>query len=87
MINDIPIPEILSADRSKLLSTVDRILTAKRRNLDADVTDLEHQIEDIVHGLYGLTPAEIEMVEGATHQRATSAITAKSLRNSKELAS
>ena len=44
---------------------VDRILAAKQRDAKADVNALERAIDELVYGLYGLTPEEIKIVEGA----------------------
>ena len=71
MLNDLPIPEMSPTDRSKLVSAVDRILAAKRRDTEADVTALEHEVNRLVYNLYGLTPAEIELVEEGTSRRRT----------------
>jgi len=43
---------------------VDRILAAKRQNPGADTSELEAAIDRQVYALYGLTPAEIKLVEG-----------------------
>ncbi len=66
MINDLPVPEILPPDRSKLVSAVDRILTAKRSDIRADTTSWEREIDRLVYDLYGLTPKEIKLVEEST---------------------
>ena len=42
----------------------DRILAAKQR-ADADMSALEREIDRLVYALYGLTPEEIQIVEGA----------------------
>jgi hypothetical protein len=44
---------------------VDRILAAKQRDAEADVTALEREIDQLVYALYGLTPEEIKIVERA----------------------
>jgi hypothetical protein len=44
---------------------VDRILAAKQRDAEADVSTLEREIDEVVYALYGLTPEEIKIVEGA----------------------
>ena len=44
---------------------VDRILAAKQRDAEADVSALEREIDELVYALYGLTPEEIKTVEGA----------------------
>jgi adenine-specific DNA-methyltransferase len=45
---------------------VDRILGAKQRDADADVSAMEREIDQLVYALYGLTAEEIQIVEGAT---------------------
>ena len=45
---------------------VDRILAAKQRDAVAEVSTLEREIDELVYALYGLTPEEIQFVEGAT---------------------
>ncbi len=45
---------------------VDQIITAKKSNPNADTTILEQQIDQLVYELYGLTEAEIKIVEGKT---------------------
>ena len=44
----------------------DRILAAKQRDAEADVSALEREIFDLVYALHGLTPEEIKLVEGQT---------------------
>lgn len=36
------------------------------RNVCATIAALEREIDELVYALYGLTPEEIELVEGAT---------------------
>ena len=43
----------------------DRILAAKQRDAKADVSALERELDELVYALYGLTPEEIKIVEGA----------------------
>ena len=43
----------------------DRILAAKQRDAEADTSALEREIDQLVYALYGLTPDEIKIVEGA----------------------
>lgn len=42
-----------------------RILAAKARDAGADVSAWEREIDPLVYALYGLTPKEIQIVEGA----------------------
>jgi hypothetical protein len=45
---------------------VERILAAKRKNPAADTSALEREIDEAVYALYGLTPEEINIVEGSS---------------------
>jgi hypothetical protein len=49
---------------NKLISLVDRILTAKRADPAADTSAWEREIDRLVYALYGLTEEEIAIVEG-----------------------
>jgi hypothetical protein len=60
----IPIPTSPSTTQEMLESLVSRILSAKRRDPEADTTALEREIDHLVYKLYGLTPEEIAIVEG-----------------------
>ena len=44
---------------------LDRILAVKQRDAEADTSALEREIDELVYALYGLTPEEIQIVEGA----------------------
>jgi hypothetical protein len=44
---------------------VNHILAAKQRDAKADVSALEQEVDQLVYALYGLTPEEIQIVEGA----------------------
>ena len=52
------------ADKSTPTARVDRILAAQRAGDAATVAKLEAEIDAHVYRLYGLTPAEIALVEG-----------------------
>lgn len=43
---------------------VNQILSFKQKDPSADTSALEKQIDELVYTLYGLTPDEIEIVEG-----------------------
>ena len=47
---------------------VEQVLAAKKTNPAADTTALEREIDQQVYALYGLTPEEIKIVEGAASQ-------------------
>ena len=61
----IPIPAATPADQATLTTLVDSILAAKRLGDEATVKELEGRIDTHVFRLYGLTPEEIALVEGA----------------------
>jgi hypothetical protein len=44
---------------------VDRVLTAKQRDANADVGALQREIDRLVYALYDLTTEEIQIVECA----------------------
>jgi len=46
-----------------IVSLVDRILTAKKANPQANTTDLEQQIDNMVYKLYELTYAEVKVID------------------------
>lgn len=60
--------------KQPFITFVDQILAAKQQPPSspfskwelsaADTSALEHQIDEMVYKLYGLTPEEIEIVEG-----------------------
>lgn len=52
-------------NQEELAKKVDQILTAKEDNPEADTSDLEAQIDQLVYELYGLSEEEIEIVEGS----------------------
>ncbi len=58
---ELPIPKATSAQQAEIETLVNRILTAKKTN--QDTTTLERQIDVLVYRLYGLTHAEVLVVE------------------------
>ncbi len=63
-INNIPIPKIPKSAQKPFITLVNQILTAKAKDPNADTSDLERQIDEMVYRLYGLTDDEIAIVEG-----------------------
>jgi len=61
-----PIPDAPSGVRKELEDRVERILSDKKDDPEANVSDLEHEIDQRVYRLYNLTPEEIAIVEKAT---------------------
>ena len=60
----LPTVETVGYSHSPLTGLVDRILAAKQRDAEADTSGLEREIDELVYALYGLTPEEIQLVEG-----------------------
>ena len=59
------VPDGSPEKRKAVERLVDRVLLAKQRDAKADVSALEREIDELVYALYGLTPEEIQIVEGA----------------------
>ena len=49
---------------ARIAEVVERIIVAKKANPAADTSALEREIDQQVYALYGLTPEEIQLVEG-----------------------
>ena len=64
-VSQIPIPTIQPTQQVLISEAVNDIRTIMRANPNADVSDLENEIDQIVYLLYGLTREEIDIVEGA----------------------
>lgn len=61
-VSEIPIPDSTNTKQIDGLSR--QILAAKQADPTADVSALEREIDELVYALYGLTPAEIALIEG-----------------------
>lgn len=65
VIKEIPIIfENIDAERNTLISLVSQIIDAKKKDLSVDITKLEAKIDQLVYQLYGLSKAEIAIIEG-----------------------
>lgn len=62
-IGTIPIPQASPEQQAPIIALVDKILAAKKANPQADTSDKEKQIDQLVYALYGLTEEEIRIVE------------------------
>jgi hypothetical protein len=66
-VDNLPLPIKPDANSQTIVSsTVNEILKLKAINERADTAQLEHQIDQVVYQLYGMTKKEIAVVEGAT---------------------
>jgi hypothetical protein len=61
---DFPIAIASAEQQATIESLVTQILAAKAANPAASVSHLEAEIDQLVYQLYGLTAAEIALVEG-----------------------
>jgi len=62
-LSEIPIKKIPLSAQQPFITLVDQILTAKKKDPNADTSAFERQIDKMVYALYDLTPEEIEIVE------------------------
>ena len=60
------IPDVPPAQQQPVVALVDQILTAKRNGGNANIADLEQQLDREVNLLYGLKPHEIKIAEDAS---------------------
>ena len=60
----IPVAGADGHGQAEIAALVDRILTAKKKDSNADTSALESEIDQLVYKLYGLTDDEIAIVEG-----------------------
>jgi methylase of polypeptide subunit release factors len=63
-LSQIPIPAATPEQQAAIEGLVQQILAAKQANPQANVAALEAEINALVYQLYGLTAAEISLVEG-----------------------
>ena len=63
----LPLVKIPAAEQQFFITLVNQILDAKRTDSDADVSELENEIDQIVYLLYDLTCEEIAIVEAAAN--------------------
>ncbi|GKS56550.1 hypothetical protein YTPLAS18_00770 [Nitrospira sp.] len=64
-VEQIPIPDASPEKQQAVECLVDRILAAKQEGVEADVSALEQEIDQMVYALYGLTREEIQIVEAS----------------------
>ena len=60
----IPIPLATKEQQQPIVELVEQILAAKREDPGADTSSLEREIDALVYALYGVTAAEIALIEG-----------------------
>ncbi len=57
------IPQISKEQQKPFIDLVDQILAKKKESPDANTSELEKKIDQMVYRLYGLTPEEVKVVE------------------------
>lgn len=63
-VEQLPIANATITQKKEIESLVDRILSAKKSNPQADTSAEEQEIDQLIYKLYNLTPEEIAIVEG-----------------------
>ncbi len=66
-VKEIPLPPITASNQGivkQIEELVDKILSAKKSNPQADTSQLEKEINNLVYSLYELTEEEIKIIEG-----------------------
>ena len=63
-VETIPVPKLTASKQRPFIRLVDRILKSKATDPDADTSETEEEIDWLVYDLYGLTNAEVAVVEG-----------------------
>ncbi len=59
-----PVPNATPAQQAPIIALVDKILAAKKLDINADTSDFESQIDELVYTLYGLTEEEKDIIRG-----------------------
>jgi len=65
-VGKIPVPVVTFEQQEPIIELFYKILAAKNTDPNADVSELENEIDKIVYSLYNLTPEEIAIVEENT---------------------
>lgn len=64
-LSEIPIKLVSPDVQNEIVKIVDEIITLKKENPKRDISKQENQIDKIVYEIYGLTQAEIKVVESS----------------------
>jgi adenine-specific DNA-methyltransferase len=60
----LPIPDDPMDKQVPIVKLVNQIIATKREDPNTDISGIENQIDSMIYDLYGLTPEEIEIIEG-----------------------
>jgi REP element-mobilizing transposase RayT len=58
------IPTLTTKEQKPFVNLVDKIISTKEKNTEADTSPLEKQLDEMVYKLYDLTEEEIKTIEG-----------------------
>jgi len=67
-----PIPPITQQNQpiaDQIVKLVDQILSIKKQNPDADTSQLEKEIDQLIYNLYDMTQEEIQVIEGSLDEQ------------------
>jgi len=62
-LKDMSIPNVPLSKQQPIITIVDKILSTKKKNPEADTSELEQKIDRLVYELYELTEQEIGIIE------------------------
>jgi hypothetical protein len=68
-VKQFPVPPFSLESQEPIIGLVNEIIVAKDIDVEADTTDLEQQIDQLVYQLYDLTDEEIAIIEESTSRR------------------
>jgi adenine-specific DNA-methyltransferase len=69
MLNNLPIPSLSKTNRTELISKVDKIISIKTNDPNADVSEHESALNESVYQLYGLTKDEVQLIRAKLQRR------------------
>ncbi len=64
LLNQIPIKKSSVKEQEQFAKMVDEIAEIKKKDISADTSTLENQIDQLVYKLYDLTEEELKIIEG-----------------------
>ena len=64
-----PIPDTTLIQQKPIIYLVEKVVKLKQSNPNTETTDLEHEIDQLVYQLYGLTEKEIAIIEESFKQK------------------
>src|SRR5271165_84093 len=65
-LKSLPVKMVEPKDQKPFIEKAGKALQVKKNDVTADTSKIEQEIDQLVYGLYGLTPEEIKIVEDAT---------------------